>query len=143
MGIFKNVLRLNLNRPMTFGATPESPRAGGNGASLQYGTPSRPTTITPYDLEQSILRPQFDPLVGELVSRLLMKNKWKLKAGDTGQQDKGNEEEGAPPALNYEQWNENLAKKFNVMYKSYKKFQQRFMKEPVPAAGQEKQDNVE
>ena len=34
MGIFKNVLRLNLNRPMTFGATPESPRAGGNGASL-------------------------------------------------------------------------------------------------------------
>jgi hypothetical protein len=35
--------------------------------------------VTPFDLEQSILRPQFDPLVGELVSRLLQKNRWKPK----------------------------------------------------------------
>jgi hypothetical protein len=93
MGIFKNVLRLNLNRSMTFGSTSlESPStANGNGYERQYGTgipppncsSSKSTTITPLDLEQSILRPQFDPLVGELVSRLLMKNKWKLKPGET------------------------------------------------------------
>lgn len=50
-----------------------------------------------------------------------MKNKWKLKAGETAQ-EKNKEEEDSGPSLNYEQWNENLAKKFNVMYKSYKKF---------------------
>jgi hypothetical protein len=68
--------------------------------------------------------------VGELVSRLLMKNKWKLKAGDPPHEKQKDDEESGP-SLNYEQWNENLAKKFNVMYKSYKKFQQRFMKEEV------------
>jgi hypothetical protein len=39
MGIFKNVLRLNLNRSMTFGSgNPESPSEGGNGYERQYGT---------------------------------------------------------------------------------------------------------
>ena len=135
MGIFKNVLRLNLNRTMTFGQPAlESPSAAnGNEYERQYGSVTAPissksTTVTPQDLEQSILRPQFDPLVGELVSRLLMKNKWKLKAGEaTHEKQKDDEDNG--PSLNYEQWNENLAKKFNVMYKSYKKFQQRFMKD--------------
>ena len=120
---------------MTFGSAPlESPPD--NGYERQYGqgiTPpacssTKSTTVTPFDLEQSILRPQFDPLVGELVSRLLMKNKWKLKAGETAPEKQKDDEEGAP-SLNYEQLNENLAKKFNVMYKSYKKFQTRFMKE--------------
>mgnify|MGYP006108406855 CR=1 FL=1 len=45
--------------------------------------------ITPYDLEQSILKPQFDPLVGEIVTRLLQKNKWKLKS-NIGADDTGN-----------------------------------------------------
>jgi hypothetical protein len=69
LGIFKNVLRLNLNRAMTFGqpAVLESPSGGanGNGYERTYGTgattpvcsSSKSTTITPLDLEQSILRP--------------------------------------------------------------------------------------
>ena len=59
-----------------------------------------------------------------------MKNKWKLKVGEIAQ-EKHKDEEDNGPSLSYEQWNENLAKKFNVMYKSYKKFQQRFMKEKL------------
>jgi hypothetical protein len=59
-----------------------------------------------------------------------MKNKWKLKPGETvNEKPKDDEDNG--PSLSYEQWNENLAKKFNVMYKSYIKFKQRFMKEEV------------
>jgi hypothetical protein len=50
-----------------------------------------------------------------------MKNKWKLKPGETAQEKIKDEEEGGQ-GQNYDQWNENLAKKFNVMYKSYKKF---------------------
>ena len=59
----------------------------------------QPKTISPYDLEQSILRPQFDPLVGELVSRLLMKNKWKLKEGA---QEKANDPDKEQTIQSYE-----------------------------------------
>ena len=76
--------------------------------------------------------------MGELVSRLLQKNKWKLKEGATEKQaDAADKEQNIQT---YEQWNENLAKKFNVMYKVYKKFQQRFMKEEekeIEADGEE------
>ena len=39
--------------------------------------------IAPFDLENSILRPQIDPLVGDIVTRLLQKNKWKLKENES------------------------------------------------------------
>mmetsp|Transcript_19885 Transcript_19885/g.30623 ORF Transcript_19885/g.30623 Transcript_19885/m.30623 type:complete len:105 (+) Transcript_19885:678-992(+) len=53
----------------------------------------RDRVVTPYDLEMSILRPQHDPLVGELITRLLQKNKWKQK--DT-HVDRRDEEEYQP-----------------------------------------------
>lgn len=107
MIIFKNVLKLNTNLSelTNIYTQPKS---------------SLPKTISPQDLEQSILRPQFDPLVGELVSRLLQKNKWKLKEGA---QEKAGDPDKEQAIQSYEQWNENLAKKFNVMFKVYKKFQ--------------------
>ena len=77
------------------------------------GSLNKDRVITPYDVEQSILRPQFDPLVGELVSRLLQKNKWKPRNFD---------EEELYFTMPYDQWNENLAKKFSSMFKNYKKF---------------------
>lgn len=53
--------------------------------------------------------------MGELVARLLQKNKWKPKALD--------QEDSEPFATKYEVWNETLAKKFAVMFKNYKKFE--------------------
>ena len=82
--------------------------------------------MSPFDLEYSILRPQFDPLVGEIVSRLLMKNKWKYKESD---REKDEAEDAQAQIQNYEQWNESLAKKFNVWYKNYIKFRQRFLRD--------------
>jgi len=68
------------------------------------------------------------------VSRLLQKNKWKLKEGAVTAADKSADNDAGPQnSQSYEQWNENLAKKFNVMYKNYKKFQLRFMKEEEKA----------
>lgn len=124
MGIFRNVLRLNLNRQMTIGEYQDLNLA-------QSMEPKSLTSkkVTPYDLEQSILRPQFDPLVGELVTRLLQKNKWKLKAGDNVGKHGAVDEEEDKTQLSYEQWNENLAKKFNVLFKSYQKFKLRFLKD--------------
>ena len=75
--IFKGVLRINY----TNSDTKES------------------KAICPFDLEQSILRPQFDPLVGDIVSRLLQKNKWKMK--ETGQAPDADKEDGAP-SQNYD-----------------------------------------
>ena len=84
-------------------------------------------TITPYDLEQSILRPHLDPLVGELVIRLIQRSKVKVKEGAKGNGDEGSD---LPVVTQtYEQWNENLAKKFSAMYKTYLKFKQKHLKE--------------
>ena len=89
--------------------------------------------ITPFDLEHSILRPQVDPLVGDIVTRLLQKIKWKLKDADVSK-GKGavdayaDEDRQAVQSQSYDQWNEALAKKFAVMYKKYLKFRQGFMK---------------
>ena len=123
MALFRNVLKINAN-----GCLDQNAWGTAAASSAPQGNNK---VISTHDLEQSILRPQFDPLVGELVSRLLQKNKWKLKEVASAPADKGAAEN--EPAHNnlqsYEQWNENLAKKFNVMYKNYKKFQLRFMKE--------------
>lgn len=58
-------------------------------------------SVTPYDLEQSLLRPQHDPLCGEILSKLLSQKK--------------------SPNMDYDAWNFLLAKKFNMMYKTYLK----------------------
>jgi hypothetical protein len=60
-------------------------------------------------------------LVGELVSRLLQKSKWRPRTV---------EDEEAYFAVSYEQWNETLAKKFAAMYKNYKKFQLKYLLVP-------------
>ena len=59
------------------------------------------------------MRPQFDPLVGELVSRLLQKTKWRPRVFDDSE-----------PyfATSHDSWNDTLAKKFAAMYKNYNKF---------------------
>jgi hypothetical protein len=67
-----------------------------------------------HDVELSILRPQFDPLVGELISRLLQKTKWRPRQY---------EEDEPIIATSYEVWNTNLAKKFQSMFKNYKKYE--------------------
>lgn len=68
--------------------------------------------ITPYDLEQSLLRPQHDPLCGDLVTRLLTRKG--AKAADSG-------------APLYDQWSMQLAKRFSAMHKEYAKFAARFL----------------
>ena len=69
-----------------------------------------------------MLRPQFDPLCGDLINRLI--NKKYLKSGANqgssnlsylGVSDGQN-------ALEYEEWNISLAKRFNSMFKNYRKF---------------------
>ena len=67
--------------------------------------------LTPYDLEQTLLRPQHDTLITDLMGRLLNKR---------GVSDPNF-------TLDYETWNELLAKKFNGMYKNYRKFSVRFL----------------
>ena len=93
--------------------------------------------ITPFDLEHSILRPQVDPLVGDIVTRLLQKIKWKLKDADVSK-GKGaadayaDEDRQAVQSQSYDQWNEALAKKFAVMYKKYLKFKEHINVETDP-----------
>lgn len=77
INIFKNVLRFN----------PQSL------IQLDSSQKNNVKTITPNDLEQSILRPHLDPLVGELVIRLIQRTK--LKPKEPGEGGKGNGEEGS------------------------------------------------
>ncbi len=67
--------------------------------------------LTPYDLEQTLLRPQHDSLITDLMGRLLNKR---------GVSDANFSQE-------YDTWNVLLAKKFNSMYKNYRKFSVRFL----------------
>ena len=68
--------------------------------------------VTPYDLEQTLLRPQHDSaLITDLMGRLLNKR---------GVSDQNF-------TSDYDSWNVLLAKKFNGMYKNYRKFSVRFL----------------
>ena len=77
--------------------------------------------VTPYDLEQSLLRPQYDPLVGDLISRLI--NKKYLKSGPvTSNSSLAYFGVNDGSCADYEEWNVNLAKRFSAMFKTFKKF---------------------
>ena len=65
------------------------------------------TQVKPYDLEQSILRPQYDTLCGDIVSRLAVG-----PLARKGSNRQASDEE-------YEKWNDALAKKVSVWYKQY------------------------
>jgi len=73
-----------------------------------------PAVITPFDLEQSLLRPQHDSLCSELMTKLLHRKgvNWAANDGEV---------------LEYDQWCMQLAKKFNGMYKAYRKFSVRYL----------------
>ena len=109
--MFKNVLKIQPSKqPEQTDSIPE------------LDLPLANSTISPLELEQAIINPQVDPLVGVLVTRLLQKNKWKFQA----QKD---EDDTAPIATqSYDAWNEALGKKFSVMFKNHMKFKQRFLK---------------
>lgn len=65
------------------------------------------------------------------MTRLLQKNKWKLKDTDISKGKGGDaydDDRQAVQSQSYEQWNEALAKKFAVMYKKYLKFRMSVMK---------------
>lgn len=76
--------------------------------------------LTPYDLEQSLLRPQHDPLCGELMIKLMSKRQLK-KDGNAPVSDSTQQN------LEYNVWNEMLAKRFAMMYKNYRKLSIKFL----------------
>lgn len=88
--------------------------------------------VGPAELEHAILKPQFNPLCGEIVTKLLAKNLQKL----TSVQDPSYcyddfEPEGAS-TIQYEWWNSQLAKKLAAMFKVYRKFcRQHGKKDPL------------
>lgn len=85
--------------------------------------------VTPYDLEQSLLRPQHDPLVGEILARLLEPRKFAKKEMSSHSSSAlaylGGE--ANPPGIEYEEWNKLLAKKFHTWFKQYAKFCTRWL----------------
>jgi len=84
--------------------------------------------VTPYDLEQSLLRPQYDPLCGDLISRLV--NKRYLKSGPVTSNSSlayFGVNEGS--TADYEEWNVALAKRFSSLFKTYKKFSAKYFSE--------------
>ena len=70
--------------------------------------------VVPFDLEQALLRPQHDALCSELMTKLMHRRgvNWASNDGTV---------------LEYEQWCMQLAKKFNGMYKAYRKFSVRYL----------------
>lgn len=91
--------------------------------------------ITPEELAHSILHPQVDPLVGQIVYRLLQKTRpsrayWAKDFNDEEFQ-----------LQTYSAWNDLLAKKWGVMFKSYQRFKHRFMK--VHQLQNPEQDQIE
>eukprot|EP00347_Sterkiella_histriomuscorum_P006888 403351054 len=84
--------------------------------------------LTPYDLEQSLLRPQHDPLCAELMSRLLQKRVVRKDPNGNEIQPKNDNFQ----VLDYDSWNMMLAKKFSSMHKNYRKFSIRYLgKDPL------------
>ena len=76
--------------------------------------------ITPEELSHSILYPQVDPLIGQIVNRLLAKTRPNKAAWN-----KESDDEIVLPQ--YDQWNETVAKKYATMSKNYLKFKNRFL----------------
>ena len=66
------------------------------------------------------------------MTRLLQKNKWKLKETDVakgkGAAEAFADDDKPVQSESYDKWNEALAKKFAVMYKKYHKFRMSVMK---------------
>ena len=110
-----------------------------NSDSLMLHTEDKPyysetnRLITPDELSHSIIYPHVDPLVGQIVSRLLAKARPTKVAYDKAVEE---EEIVLTP---YDMWNENLAKKWSVLYKNYQKFKNRFIK-PSSEEGKEDAD---
>jgi hypothetical protein len=80
--------------------------------------------LSPADLEHAILKPQFNPLVGELVTKLLSKNLAKITTTQNNDESENhlNLEQDSASTLQYETWNVQLAKKMAAMFKQYRKF---------------------
>ncbi len=84
------------------------------------------SAVTPYDLEQSLLRPQHDPLVADLITRLLSKKpsqssfKSSVSAGGALAYLGGASD--VQSSIEYEEWNRMLAKRFNAHFKNFRKF---------------------
>ena len=87
-------------------------------ATPYFGATNR--IITPEELSHSILYPQVDPLIGQIVNRLLAKTRPNKAAWN-----KESDDEIVLPQ--YDQWNETLAKKYATMSKNYLKFKNRFL----------------
>ncbi len=85
--------------------------------------------VTPYDLEQSLLLPQYNSLVGEVVSRLISKRSLKK---DSSTND---------ASQDYDRWNEVLAKKVSLMFKTYRRFCIQYL-EKDPLNNQEQSHTV-
>ena len=83
--------------------------------------------VTPYDLEQSLLRPQHDPLVGEILARLLDLRKYAKKELSTSSAFSYLGGEGSVGGVEYEEWNKMLTKKFHTWFKQYAKFSKKWL----------------
>jgi len=91
LGIFRNVMKIQVSKNFITEEILEAQQAANLKSDNIYNQPSGATAtvqkvdkpIAPFDLENSILRPQIDPLVGDIVTRLLQKNKWKLKENES------------------------------------------------------------
>jgi hypothetical protein len=90
-------------------------------------------TMTPYDLEQSLHRPQHDPLCGEVIARVLEPRRFAKKELSSHAQSTalaylgGGGSSHDNGSLDYDEWNKLLAKKFFYWFKHYAKFSARFL----------------
>lgn len=109
--IFRNLLNLK----------PEQPDSKEIQASFANNQLSMQTEgITPADLEMALLRPQLDPLCGELISRLLSKKLSNFKPL-TSTDAQGSLSNQVTPQ-EYDRWNDLLAKRMSALFKVYRKF---------------------
>lgn len=100
--------------------------------------------VGPTELEHAILKPQFNPLCGEIIKKLLSKNLQKLTSmQDPSQANEDFEPEGAS-TIQYEWWNSQLAKKLAAMFKVYLKFcRQHGRKDPLDDKDEEAEEEKE
>jgi len=66
--------------------------------------------LSPDDVAFAISQPEFDPLCGLIVTRMLSRKLARLDESDS------------LPQIKYEQWNEQLGKKIAILHKQYQKF---------------------
>jgi hypothetical protein len=89
------------------------------------------TGLTPDDIAHAIKYPDLDPICGVVVTRMLARKIARVEADTT-----------IPPPR-YQQWNEQLAKKFSVLHKTYIKFHQKHSSVPAEGDDAREQDSIE